>query len=151
MHSNYYQLLNLEECHHNSRHTLGISEYILGTVFIKISLKTLWNNLPVELRNSASMFLFKKILKCIYWTLCNKKSINNTFNKRLTHELAMHSNQEGGGGGSHFVSLPTLRAPPERVLLHCLNLYRVTINLCYVLLLCSKILNCIWIELNLIR
>ena len=44
--------------------------------------------------------------------------------------------QQGGGGGSHLVSLPTLRAPPERILLHFLKFSSVCVIRVCLLLRC---------------
>ena len=57
--------------------------------------------------------------------------------KTLTSNKYMNRRaQQLGGGGSDLVSLPTLRAPPERILLHFLKFSLVCVIRVCILLHC---------------
>ena len=58
-----------------------------------------------------------------------KTLTSNKYMNRLAQQL-------GEGGDSHLVSLPTLRTPPHRILLHCLKFSLVCVIRVCLLLRC---------------
>ena len=65
-----------------------------GVKCIKYMGATFLNNLPVELRNFTSKFLFKKRLKSIYYHVFSKKTMKTLTGTKYMNRLA----QQLGGG-----------------------------------------------------